>query len=250
MRSFAKINIFLKIVGTRGAYHEICSRFVLYEKLYDEIEFASGTFDDLEIIGEFDCKKEQNTIYKAYLGLLSKRPIVRDFFKKNCVKVIKRIPPYAGLGGGSSNGATFLVMCNEFLELRLSKDELLEIALKIGADVPFFISGYKSANVSGIGEVITEYEDEIPEIELIFNPVKSSTKDVYNCFRERFFRLFDKKECQKFEQKSSKELLSYYKPEELNDLLGPAIYLYPELSRYKEYFMSGSGSTFFRMING
>lgn len=250
MKSFAKINIFLKIVGTRGVYHEICSRFVLYEKLYDEIEFVSGNFDDFEIIGEFDCKKEQNTIYKAYLGLLSKRPLIRDFFKKNCVRVIKRIPPYAGLGGGSSNGATFLIMCNELLELRLSKDELLEIALKIGADVPFFVSGYRCANVFGIGEIIIEYEDEIPEIELIFNSVKSSTKDVYSCFRGHFFRLFDKKECQKLEKKSSKELLSCYKPDELNDLLRPAIYLYPELSQYEGHFMSGSGSTFFKVVNG
>ncbi|MDT8339817.1 MAG: 4-(cytidine 5'-diphospho)-2-C-methyl-D-erythritol kinase, partial [Sulfurimonas sp.] len=70
-KAYAKVNIFLKIIGKRGNYHEIISRFMRVDSLYDELSFApkqkSGEF---EIVGEFSCDTKQNTIYKAYRALL------------------------------------------------------------------------------------------------------------------------------------------------------------------------------------
>ena len=89
-----------------------------------------------------------NLIYKAVAELkdFTKRD---DIFVK--VQLKKRIPIGAGLGGGSSNAASTLLSLNELFNLDLSKQQLKEIALKIGSDVPFFLEG-KTALASGRGE--------------------------------------------------------------------------------------------------
>ncbi|MDQ1340116.1 MAG: 4-diphosphocytidyl-2-C-methyl-D-erythritol kinase, partial [Campylobacterota bacterium] len=153
-KSYAKINVYLKIVGFKDGYHLINSRFVIVKELYDLMWFEKSAGLEFEIVGDFDCPKEQNTIYKAYKALIKHQPKkeIADFVKNNKAVVYKNIPSFAGLGGGSSNAATFLLMINKALNLNLSKEELNEIGLEVGADVPFFLSGFKSATVSGIGE--------------------------------------------------------------------------------------------------
>ena len=89
---------------------------------------------------------ETNTVHKAY-KLLEKYDGVKEFFENHSVEIEKNIPEFAGLGGGSSNAATFLIMANKYCKLNLSKHELSEIAVNIGADVPFFVYEYDSANV-------------------------------------------------------------------------------------------------------
>jgi 4-diphosphocytidyl-2-C-methyl-D-erythritol kinase len=71
MRAYAKVNIFLKITGKRGDYHEILSRFMLVKNLFDELSFVPRVEKDapFEIIGTFSCAMEQNTIYKAFVAL-------------------------------------------------------------------------------------------------------------------------------------------------------------------------------------
>lgn len=142
-KAYAKVNIFLKITGMRGDYHEIVSRFMRVDSLYDELSFVAKQEDEgFKIIGEFSCTTEQNTIYKAYLALLKildkeSADLLKNLMSRYGVKVDKRIPAFAGLGGGSSDGATFLKMCNEVLHLGLSQNELAAAGVKVGADVPF-----------------------------------------------------------------------------------------------------------------
>ena len=136
-KSYAKVNIFLKISDKRDEYHELVSRFVRVHSLFDTISFVKSSRKAFCIIGNFSCNMETNTVYKAY-KLLEKYDGVEDFFKNYSVEVNKNIPEFAGLGGGSSNAATFLLMTNKYCNLNLSKDELSKIAIKIGADVPFF----------------------------------------------------------------------------------------------------------------
>jgi 4-diphosphocytidyl-2-C-methyl-D-erythritol kinase len=73
------------------------------------------------------------------------------------IKITKRIPVAAGMGGGSSDGAAVLKGVNELLGLGLPDQRLMEIGLKLGADVPFFIFG-KTALAEGIGEILTPIE--------------------------------------------------------------------------------------------
>ncbi len=249
MNSHAKANIFLKIIGTRGAYHELFSRFILIENLYDEIEFVSGDFERIQIFGDFDCKPEQNTIHKAIIRLKehTNSPRIDEFFKKHAIKVQKNIPAGAGLGGGSSNAAKIIETLNEHLSLGLDSKELICVGKLVGADVPFFLSGFKSANVSGIGEVIEQFSDDIPEIKITTPKIHCDTKEVYKNFREKFFKTADSQICAILGTMSTKSILQNYKNDFLNDLLMPALDLYPVLKEYSEknYFLSGSGSSFF-----
>ena len=162
-KAYAKVNIFLKISGTRDNYHTIVSRFMKIKNLYDELYFEKKDIDDFLIRGDFDCDIKQNTIYKAYLALLdyTKSTKLKDLIKNYAIVVKKNIPSFAGLGGGSSDAACFLKMCNEVLMLELSLDELASIGSKVGADVAFFVYGYDSANVSGIGKWLRDLKKKL-----------------------------------------------------------------------------------------
>lgn len=253
-KAYAKVNIFLKITGTRGNYHEIISRFMRVEGLYDTLSFVpkQEVSNDFEIVGSFTCTTQQNTIYKAYKALCEKledATPLKNHMRNYAIKVEKKIPAFAGLGGGSSDAATFLHMCNDLLSLDLSVDELAEVGLHVGADVPFFVYGYKSANVSGIGEIVEPFEEELLAIETYTPKVEISTPKVYSIYRKDFFHPIDEVTTQKLKNTSSAEVLAHYSAQEANDLFAPALQGYPELKQYyKEgYFFSGSGSSFFKV---
>jgi len=250
-KSYAKVNIFLKITGIRNNYHEIISRFMLVNSLYDELSFSLKKSEEFKIIGNFSCSMEQNTIYKAYIALLeyTKSNSLENLMKKYAVKVEKNIPAYAGLGGGSSNAATFLKMCNSSLNLELSLNELANIGLKVGADVPFFIYGYQSANVSGIGEVVEEFQENSLEFEIYTPKLEISTPKVYKSYRENFYKPISNIETDSLKVKNSLEVLQTINADEANDLFKPALLEYSELKKYYKqgYFFSGSGSSFFKL---
>lgn len=250
-RAYAKVNIFLKITGTRDNYHEIISRFVLVDSLYDELSFFPKNEDEFKIIGDFSCKLEQNTIYKAYKALLdfTSSKSLENLMQKYAVKVDKKIPAFAGLGGGSSDAATYLKMCNTTLDLGLSQKELANIGLKVGADVPFFIYGYTSANVSGIGEVVQEFKEDPLEFEVYTPDVEISTPRVYISYRENFFNPITADKADKLKNKNSLDVLNSLSADEANDLFKPAFLEYSELkNHYKHgYYFSGSGSSFFKV---
>ncbi|MCF6310565.1 MAG: 4-(cytidine 5'-diphospho)-2-C-methyl-D-erythritol kinase [Sulfurimonas sp.] len=254
-KAYAKVNIFLKITGTRDNYHEIISRFMRVNSLYDELSFVLKDGDEFKIIGNFSCTTEQNTIYKAYTALLASinencKKLLENLMKKYAVHVDKNVPAFAGLGGGSSDGATYLKMCNEVLHLGLSLNELATVGLKVGADVPFFIYGYDSANVSGIGEVVEEFKEPLLEFEVFTPSIEISTPKVYGIYRENFYAPIDGFKTQELKNTSSVNILKNMSADEANDLFKPALQEYKELKNHYRhgYYFSGSGSSFFRVI--
>ncbi len=252
-KAFAKVNVFLKITGTRGQYHTLASRFMRIESLYDELEFIPNRSGAFLIEGDFGCTTQQNTIYKAYKALEQKTKIdvLTAFFKEKGVGVQKRIPAFAGLGGGSSDAATFLHMCNEELSLGLGIEELVGVGMQVGADVPFFLYNYKSANVTGVGEIVEEF-DEVPlDIQTFTPKIEISTPAVYKEYRKNFFNPISKEEQDRWLSLPSKAVLERYDAMEANDLFAPALKLYPKLEKYKKdgWFFSGSGSSFFYLDN-
>ena len=68
-KSYAKVNIFLKVTGKRGSYHEIVSRFCLLNNLYDVLYFQPKDNEEFVIDGDFSCDVKSNTIFKAYIAL-------------------------------------------------------------------------------------------------------------------------------------------------------------------------------------
>lgn len=244
MKSFAKINVFLKVVGTRGNYHEILSRFVLCEQLFDEIYFKRSNSFAIEC----DNKEIKENIIQKAIDELKKAGFsneLDEFFSSHKIIINKQIPIGAGLGGGSSNAATFLLMVNDELNLNIKRENLMQIASKIGADVTFFVSGYKAANVSGIGEIIKDFDDEVPNLNIFTPNVFCSTPMVYQEFRSNFLQYIDVNAAKKMQNLKSKELLEIYKNEELNDLFAPCFKLYPQMNEFRDKFLSGSGSSVF-----
>jgi 4-diphosphocytidyl-2-C-methyl-D-erythritol kinase len=250
-KSYAKVNIFLKISNKREQYHELVSRFLRVHSLYDIVTFVKTSRKAFDIIGDFGCNLESNTVYKAY-KLLEDYPTVKEFFENHSVKIEKNIPEFAGLGGGSSNAATFLIMTNKYCNLNLSKDELCQIAVKIGADVPFFIYEYDSANVTGIGEIVEKFDEEILDINTVTPNVKCNTGEIFRNFRENFYKQISDKDASELLKMKSIEILKKFDIKEANDLYEPALNLYPQLSEYAKdnWFFSGSGSSFFKVNDG
>ena len=249
-KSYAKVNIFLKIVGKRNGYHELVSRFVRVHSLYDTMSFLDGEFTKFTLEGNFGCETKSNTIYKAYLKLCEISPKVEEFFKTTKVVVDKNIPEFAGLGGGSSNCATFINMVNETCKLGLSKDKLSKIGESIGADVPFFIYEYDSANVTGIGEIVKEFKEEILDIVTFTPTIECNTGKIFTAFRDKFYKEISFEVAQKLLNMKSIDILKTLTIKSANDLYEPALENYPELTPKNfnlpsNSFFSGSGSSFF-----
>ncbi|MFV5441676.1 4-(cytidine 5'-diphospho)-2-C-methyl-D-erythritol kinase [Acinetobacter oleivorans] len=143
----AKLNLFLHITGRReNGYHELQTIFQLID-LYDWMIFTPTLDEQIEIDGLSEVRPEENLIYRA-------AQILRPHAKKFCglnIKIEKNIPMGAGLGGGSSNAATTLIVLNQLWECGLNQEQLADYGVKLGADVPIFIYG-KNAWAEGIGE--------------------------------------------------------------------------------------------------
>jgi 4-diphosphocytidyl-2-C-methyl-D-erythritol kinase len=248
-KAYAKVNIFLKITGMRENYHTLSSRFMRVQNLFDTLWFEPKSIPEFEIRGDFDCEVGSNTIYKAYKHLFAATHsrTLSEFMESNAVCVDKQIPSFAGLGGGSSDAATFLLMCNKTLDLGLSIEELAEIGANVGADVPFFVYGYESANVRGIGEIVEPFDEPLLDFEVTTPELQISTPAVYRYYREHLFAPISEEESARLEATPSREILASINSKEANDLYNAALGCYPELAEKEGWFFSGSGSSFFRI---
>lgn len=145
----AKLNVFLHVVGQRSdGYHLLQSVFVLLD-LYDYLDFTLRT--DGQIIQQGSTldglAADDDLIIKA-ARLLKQHTGTALGVEIACEK---HIPAGAGLGGGSSDAATTLMALNKLWNTGLSRQQLMDLGLQLGADVPFFIFG-QNAFVEGIGE--------------------------------------------------------------------------------------------------
>lgn len=157
MRTNAKVNLFLSVLGRRpDGYHEVET--ILHGiKLSDDIEVSPTDTGKLDIDMRFDDgltgelpAPEDNVIW-AVVNQLVERGALNEGLH---VKLTKRIPIGAGLGGGSGNAAGVLVALNELWDTQIARDELSRIAGALGADVPYCIGG-GTALATGRGEEIT-----------------------------------------------------------------------------------------------
>ncbi|MGE8542529.1 4-(cytidine 5'-diphospho)-2-C-methyl-D-erythritol kinase [Acinetobacter sp. ANC 3813] len=146
----AKLNLFLHITGRRAdGYHELQSIFQLID-LSDWLEFTQTESSQITIEGLSSVDLEQNLIYRAAQMLL---PYAKQPTGLN-IRIEKNIPMGAGLGGGSSNAASTLIVLNKLWRCGLNTEQLAALGLKLGADVPIFVHG-QNAWAEGIGEHLT-----------------------------------------------------------------------------------------------
>ncbi|AGH38271.1 4-diphosphocytidyl-2-C-methyl-D-erythritol kinase [Bibersteinia trehalosi USDA-ARS-USMARC-188] len=153
----AKLNLFLYITGKLpNGYHELQTLFQFLD-FGDEIEIEITAQSEIKLLNAVEgVATEENLIYRA-AKLLQKQTACSQGAK---IAVNKKLPMGAGLGGGSSNAATVLVALNHLWQTQLSLEQLAELGLSLGADVPIFVHGF-AAFAEGVGEKLTPCK--IPE---------------------------------------------------------------------------------------
>ncbi|NEV62986.1 4-(cytidine 5'-diphospho)-2-C-methyl-D-erythritol kinase [Thiorhodococcus minor] len=172
----AKLNLMLRVVGRRAdGYHELQTVFQLIDRC-DRLWIDVRDDGRIRRVGDLEGVPEQADLtVRAALALrqASGCALGAD------IRCEKHLPMGGGLGGGSSDAATTLVALNALWSAGLSEDELAEIALPLGADVPVFIRG-RAAWAEGVGERLDPVELPEPWY-LVLTPACSvSTKDVFS----------------------------------------------------------------------
>lgn len=246
----AKINIGLHIINKRNdGFHNLHTLFYPIYDLYDTLKFT--------LADRFDFICDNNSIPTDDNNLVVKTKLLLEKFsnRKLNVKIelIKRIPTQAGLGGGSSDAAATLVSLNEVFNLHLNFNQISELALQLGSDVPFFIKS-KPAIGKLRGEILEYIDLEIDKYIVIVKPeINISTKEAFtNC-------TLSKNEID-YEKIISKNNIDFELLKKLatNDFEAYVFSKYPEIESIKNKLymngalyasMSGSGSTVFGIFN-
>lgn len=180
IKAYAKINISLDVLGKRenDGYHLL--RMIMQNiDLYDEINVEKQKEGiTIKCNKQYVPVDERNLAYKAAKLFKEKYGIEGGV----SISIKKNIPVSAGLAGGSTDGAAVLKIMNKLFDVNVSDEELMELGVKLGADIPYCIKG-GTALCEGIGEVVTNiksFKDKI--IVLVKPPFGVSTKAVYQEF--------------------------------------------------------------------
>ena len=179
IKAYAKVNISLDIVGKREDGYHLLEMIMQAIDLYDEIKIEKQRYGiNLKCNKPYVPTDERNLAYKAAKLFMDKYNINSGVN----INIKKNIPVCAGLAGGSTDGAAVLKLMNKLFEVGATDEELMELGLQLGADVPYCIKG-GTALCKGIGEEVTElssFKNKI--IVLVKPPFGVSTKTVYQDF--------------------------------------------------------------------
>ena len=179
IKAYGKVNISLDVVGKREDGYHLLSMIMQNIDLYDEIEVEKQKCGII-----LECNKSyvpvdnRNLAYKA-AEIFKERYDIVDGVKIN---IEKNIPVSAGLAGGSTDAAAVLKVMNKLFNVNATEEELMELGLKLGADIPYCIHG-GTALCEGIGEIITPIKPFRDKIVVLVKPAFGvSTKEVYKNF--------------------------------------------------------------------
>ncbi len=236
----AKLNLFLHITGRRAdGYHELQTIFELID-LYDWMSFEVQSGMDLHIAGLEQVDLKHNLIYRA-------AELIKPYATQSCglkVHIEKNIPMGAGLGGGSSNAATTLIVLNQLWQCQLNIQQLAELGLQLGADVPVFVHG-QNAWAEGVGERLSFIDLEQKQY-IILKP---------DCFISTQ-QLFSQKTLTR-DSKPTTFCAYQLKPFNFGNNFEPvARSLYPEVNEAMQYLdqfgqakLTGTGACVFTEVN-
>ena len=249
IKSFAKINLFLKVIGKSKNYHNLYS-LISQINLFDEISIQETSAKKSKFLftGPFKIKSEKNTISDLIYLMKKKFLYLKD--KNFIVRVKKNIPNGSGLGGASSNAVTVFKYLKKKYKLKISYKESLKLLSKIGKDCPLFIDN-KVKLIKSSGERYVKFHHKLNLKLLIIFPNQSiSTKKVFNKLN-KFSKISINKKINLVKKLSLINLCKLYK----NDLFAPASRISKkiiDLSKILDkldsilyYSMTGSGSAFF-----
>lgn len=175
-KCFAKINLILDVIEKReDGYHNIDGVMQLVD-IFDVLSVEISDEFKITCSNPVVPTDEKNLVYKAYNVLKNEF----GFKEKFNVHIEKNIPVSAGIAGGSSNCAMFIEAVDEILSLELTLDEKRKLGRKIGADIPYMLTG-QTARTRGIGDEI-EILKPIPKTRILIvnNGIEISTPYVYS----------------------------------------------------------------------
>ena len=244
-KSYAKVNIGLQILDKRSdGYHNINTLFQEID-LYDTIKIKKIE-QGCNFVSNVDWLKNND----SNLCVTAWKELSKHFdIGGVSISLEKKIPIKSGLGGGSSNAATILKGICEIYSLDLTRCDLSSIAIRLGADVPFFLTGGLQS-ASGIGENLSAHNGCIEGSYLLVIPDQQiETKWAYSKCKKI---LQTNKEALKFEDILKEKITSFKLFE--NDFESIVIPAYPQIAEIKDKLLSsgpkyvslsGSGSTVF-----
>ena len=171
----AKLNLFLHVVGRRvDGYHLLQTVFRLID-LQDTLRFARRDDDAVRRANDVPGVPEEDDLVVRAARLLQEETGCREGVT---ITIEKRIPMGGGLGGGSSDAATALAVLNRLWNLHVPRERLAQLALTLGADVPFFLFG-RNAFAEGVGEALTPIELPPAWYVVLTPPVSVSTREIF-----------------------------------------------------------------------
>lgn len=250
----AKINLSLDVVGKRPDGYHLLRMLMQSVALYDFV-----TVEKIEEGIELTCSRQEiacdksNTAYNMALLILDK-------YNMDCgvkIHIEKNIPAGAGLAGGSTDAAGVIKGMNQLFKLNMSMQEMLELGLKVGADVPYCIIG-GTALAEGIGEKLTPLRPLIKTWCVIAKPsVSISTKEAYGALNM---------DCI-IRHPATEQLIGYIQDGNINKLAAGMVNVledaclssYPEIYEIRKLMqqqgamgsmMTGSGSAVFGLFQG
>lgn len=242
IEALAKINLTLEVFGLRAdGYHALRS-VVMPVTLADSLEIE----DALSLTSDTGYSDD----------LCIKAAKVLDPSRGAKIKVAKRIPVGGGLGGGSADAAATMIALNDIWGLMHSREELVELAAQVGSDVPSLVYG-GAVVMEGRGEKVRPLDPVKPFDLVLVNPkVHSVTAEVYRQCAPR--KAADSLVLGNMLAALASGSIARIGAALSNDLIAPAIALYPEIAEVLEFLrkseltmgasMSGSGSTVFAVV--
>ena len=253
LKARAKINLTLGVTGKRdNGYHEL-EMIMQTINLHDTIYIRKATVPGIKLSINYSWlpKDERNIAYKAAKLFLDEMNINEGL----SMEIFKRIPVCAGLAGGSADAAAVLIGLNRIFNTHLSKEKLMEMGLKLGADVPFCIAR-GTMLATGIGEILTPLVSmKQTYVVIVKPPINISTPTVYGNLDINNIKTIpdSQKVIKALEEGNVSEIAANMK----NTLEDVTIKLHPEIGKIKELFidygalgsmMSGSGSAVFGLF--
>lgn len=231
----AKLNLFLHVVGRRpDGYHLLQTVFRFIDHC-DRLGFEISPTPDIVLLDPIPGIPPESDLCVRAARLLQAEGHCRLGVR---ITLEKNLPMGGGLGGGSSDAATTLIVLNKLWGLNLGRDKLREIALKLGADVPVFVFG-ENAFAEGIGEQLSPVSLDPAWYLVLIPPVRIPTPEIFT--HEELTRSTNPIKISDFSIKQGH-----------NDLEPVACSLYPVvaeylawLGRYGRAVMTGSGSCVF-----
>ncbi len=258
LESPSKINLGLWVKEKRAdGYHEIETIFLENKSLLDEIEINIEDSKQIEVSSFFTDETLNNQIpNEANLTTKACELFLKEAGRnlKCKIKINKRIPHSAGLGGGSSNAGSVLKGLNSLLDNLLSKNDLLLLAEKLGSDVPYFMYGGTCFGKSK-GENLEPLENNLNlEIKVIKPEISISTKWAYDQIDSREFIADHKMEISNLISSMKSANYDLFFKSVFNDFEMVAFSYYPEFIKIRKKLLEegyasaglcGSGSAIF-----